>query len=112
MKQIKKLSKEHIQIIEHWIANPSLNQKDLAAEFGKNPSWMCCVVNSQVFKEEFDRRLKEHWRWATKIAQKTMIDLAEGGDRQAAAYILDSAGYAPKQQIEIENRQIVVSIDD
>lgn len=41
-----------------------------------------------------------------------MIDLAEGGDRQAAAYILDSAGYAPKQQIEIENRQIVVSIDD
>ena len=41
-----------------------------------------------------------------------MISLAKNGDRQAAQYILDSNGYAAKQEIELNNKVIEVSIND
>lgn len=76
MKQITKLLQKHIDIIEWWIAHPTAIQSEVAEHFGVTQPWVSQLYHSPLFKEEMERRLKEHWKDAMKIAQKTMIDLA------------------------------------
>lgn len=112
MKQIKKLNARAKAIIERWIAEPTLTQQQLAEEFGTTPSWVCQIVNSPVFKEEMDRRLREVWKDSVKIAVNTLKNAAAQGSESAARYILDTNGYQPKQQLEIENKVITIELDD
>ena len=112
MKPIQKLSNKHLSMIEWLICHPAAFQSDLAKEFNLNQASASAIYRSPCFQEELDKRLKEQWAEARKIAQDTMIGLATNGDRQAAAYILDSNGYGAKQEIELNNKLIKVSIDD
>lgn len=110
--EIKKLNAKQKKAIEYQIENPTATFGEVADYLGVHYRTITNWVNSEVYKDELDRRLKEVWRSATKIAVKTMVDRAARGDRQAAEFILQSAGYQAPQQIELNNNIIRVSIDD
>ena len=112
MKIIHKLTPKIIAIIERWLEEPTLTQKEMAEEFGCTTGWMGQIANSPIFKEEMERRCKAVWRDSVKIAVKTLKNAAAQGSESAAKYILDTNGYAPKQQIELENKVINITLDD
>ena len=110
--EIRKLTKRHLNAIEFIVANPNLSQTELSEKMGVSRISIINWMNSPLFKEALEERLKEVWKDSVKIAQKTMIDLAMNGNRQAAEYILSSNGYLAPQQIELNQNTIKVSIED
>lgn len=111
MKEIKKLNSKHLKMIEYAVANPLCTQGDIAAYVGTTQSWVSQVYNSPVFQEALKARLKEIWQDSARIAQQQMINLAKSGDFRSCAYILDSLGYKPKDEIDLTNKIIQIDIE-
>lgn len=112
MDYLRKLSPKHLSMIETIIANPTITQNQLAAQFDLAQPNVSKIMSSTVFKEELANRLRDEWKGSVKIAQKTMIDLAKNGDYKASEYILNSNGYKPKEEIDLNNKVIQVTIED
>ena len=112
MQRIYNLRDIHYKTIEYIIANPRATNMEVAEVMGVSyqsiSNWRC----SDVFKEHLNKRLKEEWSESTKIAQKTIIDAAADGNIVAAKYILDSAGYGPDQNVNVNMNTIKVDIID
>ena len=54
------------------------------------------------FVSALDARIKEIWKDSEMLAVNAMRNLALQGNFNANKYILDSLGYAPKQQVEMD----------
>lgn len=106
------MTNKWIRAIDCMIQNPTWNDKQVAEYVGMTPPSLCNAKKKAEFQEFLTKRLKENWKDSIKIAQKTMIDLAESGDRQAAEYILNSAGYKAPEEINVTTKVITITIDD
>ena len=96
------LSKRQKNLLEYMLAHPEKPETVCARE--------CDVPNSTYFdwkkKGEFtaelDKRLKEQWKDAERLAVDKMIAMASDGCFQANKYILDNLGYKPVEKIEAD----------
>lgn len=57
--QIAKVRYTHEDCIDRILANPGISQNDLAAMYGYSASWICVVVNSDVFQARLAMRRDE-----------------------------------------------------
>ena len=46
----------HELVIDMWLIEPTLTQRDIAAKLGKSEFWLSVVVNGDAFKERFAQR--------------------------------------------------------
>ena len=107
------LKPKQMELIEAMLAHPAMSDVKLGLLLNLNNKTVGKWRKQEEFKEELSKRLKEQWKDAESIAQRTMIDLASDGDFKASKYILDSLGYAPTQRIEADvNADIVINIDE
>lgn len=106
------MTKKQQMAAEFMIQYPLKQDKDIAAMVGFTPQALCKVKKTPEFKEYLDKRLKETWKDSIRAAQNTMIELAKQGDRAAAQYILDSAGYQAPQEINLNTNVIKVEVVD
>ena len=113
MKQLQKLSKQHIELIRWLVANPHATQAQAEKEFGWCHSQMSQIYNSQIFKDEYDRQLKEKWKGLSGKAVSVMNRLLDEGDYKAAEFVLKSNGYQQPEKIELElENTIKINISD
>ena len=69
--RIKKISWWHNSIIEWMLANPESKLYECAEFFDVTPGWLSSIISSDIFKEEYKRRLGEHQTMMTEgIAEK------------------------------------------
>lgn len=94
------------------IEHPDWTIQQLADEIGKCYCSVWDYTHSDIYIAEKDKRLKELWHNATKIAQKQMIEMAKGGDFAACKYILSSSGYDAPTTVDITTNVIKVSVTD
>jgi hypothetical protein len=96
------LTAKRLELLEAMLANPGLSDVKIAQIVNLNNKTVGKWRKEPEFQEEMKRRLQAQWQDAESLAQKRMIELADGGCFQANKYILDSLGYAPAQKIEAE----------
>lgn len=59
---IKTLNQKHLELIELMISEPTLKGKDLAERLSLSESWISTIKHSDLFQEEYEKRLAEHRR--------------------------------------------------
>jgi hypothetical protein len=96
------LTAKKIELLEAMLSNPMLSDIKLADMLGINNKTVGKWRKEPEFQEEMKKRLEAQWKDAERLAQKKMIELADGGCFQANKYILDSLGYAPVQKQHID----------
>ena len=96
------LTAKRLELLEAMLAYPKLSDVKLGELLDLNNKTVGKWRKEPEFQEEMKKRLKEQWQEAERLAQKKMIELADGGCFQANKYILDSLGYAPVQKIEAD----------
>lgn len=107
------LTAKRLELLEAMLAHPKLSDVKLGELLELNNKTVGKWRKEPEFQEEMKRRLQEQWKDAERLAQKRMIELADGGCFQANKYILDSLNYAPAQRIEAEiNTEINISIEE
>ena len=89
-------------LIEAMIANPSASHIALAEMVEVNRNTITKWKREPEFQAAYQERLREVWKDGEAIAIKSMLNLAEKGNYQAAAYILDNMGYKPSTKIEAD----------
>lgn len=56
---IKKLSNLHEALADYMLVNPGATYREMGAHFGYQISWLCTVVNSDMFQAYFAKRRQE-----------------------------------------------------
>lgn len=98
-------------LIEAMVANPSASHIALAEMVEVNRNTITKWKREPEFQAAYQERLREVWKDGEAIAIKSMLELAEKGSYQAAAYILDNMGYKPTTKIDADvNTDIVINI--
>ena len=107
------LKPQQLQLIEAMMANPMMSDVKLARELHINNKTVGVWRKLPEFQEELKARLHDKWKGAERLAQETMINLAENGDFKASKYILDSMGYAPATKIEADvSNNITINVEE
>lgn len=107
------LKAKQIELLETMLAHPMMSDVKLAELLELNNKTVGKWRKLPEFQEEMKLRLAEQWKDAERLAQKKMIELADGGCFQANKYILDSLGYAPAQRIEADvNTEFNIVIEE
>ena len=107
------LTAKKIELLETMLSNPMMPDTKLAELLGINNKTVGKWRKEPDFQAEMKSRLAEQWKNAESLAQKKMIELADGGCFQANKYILDSLGYAPAQKIEADiSTDINITIEE
>ena len=108
------LTARKIELLEAMLANPMMSDVKLGELLNLNNKTVGKWRKEPEFQAEMKNRLAEQWKNAESLAQKKMIELADGGCFQANKYILDSLGYAPAQKVEadIKNDTIIINIEE
>ena len=109
------LSNRQKELIEYMLANPNKPETRCANECGVPNSTYFNWKQKAEFTEELDRRIKEKWKDAERLATETMINLCVKGEYAAAKYILDNLGYKPTDRIEADVKaqtEIVINIEE
>lgn len=96
------LTAKRMELLEAMLANPMMSDVKLGELLNLNNKTVGKWRKEPEFQEEMKKRLEVQWKDAESLAQKRMIELADGGCFQANKYILDSLGYAPAQRIEAD----------
>lgn len=96
------LTKRQKNLIEFMLAHPEMPETVCARECEVPNSTYFDWKKKEEFTEELDRRLKEQWKDAERLAVDKMIGMANEGCFQATKYILDNLGYAPTQKIKAD----------
>lgn len=98
--------------IDAMMAYPFATYEEIGNIVGCSGAAVKSWKRHPLFQEELDKRLREEWSGARRMAQKQMMILAENGDYRAIQYILDSNGYQAPQKIELNNNVIKVTVDE
>lgn len=107
------LTAKKLELIEAMLAYPMMSDVKLAEKLGINNKTVGKWRKDPEVQAEMRIRLAEQWGDAERLAQKKMIELADGGCFQANKYILDSLGYAPTQKVEADIKtDIVINIEE
>lgn len=107
------LTAKRLELLEAMLAYPAMSDVKLGQLLELNNKTVGKWRKEPEFQEELKRRLEAQWKDAERLAQKKMIELADGGCFQANKYILDSLGYAPAQKIEADiNTDINIIIEE
>lgn len=107
------LTAKKLELLETMLSNPMMPDTKLAELLKLNNKTVGKWRKEPEFQEEMKKRLAEQWKNAESLAQKKMIELADGGCFQANKYILDSLGYAPAQKIEADiSTDININIEE
>lgn len=107
------LTAKKIELLEAMLANPMMSDVKLGELLNLNNKTVGKWRKESEFQAEMKNRLSEQWKDAERLAQKKMIELADGGCFQANKYILDSLGYAPTQKVEADiKNDIVINIEE
>lgn len=107
------LTAKRIELLEAMLANPMLSDVKLGELLNLNNKTVGKWRKEPEFQYELKSRLAQQWKDAESLAQRKMIDLAAEGNFNANKYILDSLGYAPKQQVEMDlHTDIEINIGD
>ena len=96
------LTAKRLELLEAMLAHPAMSDVKLGELLNLNNKTVGKWRKEPEFQEELKARLQQQWKDAERLAQNTMIELANGGCFQANKYILDSLGYAPAQKIEAD----------
>lgn len=100
-------------LIECMIANPTASHITLAEAVGVNRNTITKWKREPEFQAAYKERLREVWADGEAIAVQTMLNLAEKGSYNAAAYILDNMGYKATTKIEADvNTDIIITIEE
>lgn len=95
------------------LAYPQLPETVCARNCGVPNSTYFAWKKKGEFTEELDRRLKEQWKDAERLAMETMISLCREGEYAASKYILDNLGYKPIEKAQVDmNTTINVTITE
>jgi hypothetical protein len=96
------LTQRQKNLIEFMLANPAMPETRCANECGVPNSTYFNWKQKGEFTAELDRRIKEKWKDAERLATDTMINLCLKGDYASAKYILDNLGYKPVDKIQAQ----------
>lgn len=94
------LSNRQKNLLEYMLANPQLPETVCAKACNVPNSTYFDWKKKGEFTAELDRRIKEQWKDAERLAVDTMLMLCRDGEYAAAKYILDNLGYKPTDKIE------------
>lgn len=110
----KRLMPRQIEAIHKitYESEPFATEEDLAKLCGIGRRTLYRWRQDPLFCEALAAEHRKLWGSASNDALKQMIRLAKAGDRQAAAYILDSAGYAAPQKVELSSTDIRITVGD
>ena len=109
------LTKRQQTLLEFMLANPNLPETVCARECGVPNSTYFDWKKKGDFTIELDRRIKEKWKDAERLATEQMINLCAKGDYAATKYILDNLGYKPTDRVEASvnsTNEIVINIEE
>jgi len=107
------LTAKRLELLEAMLAYPALSDVKLGELLKLNNKTVGKWRKEPEFQEELKARLAEQWKDAERLAQKKMIELANGGCFQANKYILDSLNYAPAKKVEADIKtDIVINIEE
>lgn len=98
------------KMIEMMVQYPTWSQKKIASEIGVSEVSICHWLQMEYVREELDKQLHLAWEDSRREAQDKMIGLMQQGNYQATKYILDSLGYAPTQDINLNTGELEVTI--
>lgn len=100
-------------LIEAMIAKPTASHIELADAVGVNRNTITKWKRETEFQAAYSERLREVWKDGEAIAVQAMLNLAEKGNYNAAAYILDNMGYKAPTKVEADvNTDIIINIGD
>lgn len=104
----------HEAFADYMLINPGCTLRSMKAQFGYSVSWICTVINSDMFKAYFNQRrrgievtiaqdLPSRLQAAAALATERVIDIIEtSGDQElvldAFDKILHRAGFAPNSK--------------
>ncbi len=108
-KQLKKLSRRHLECIELMVAGEIATDREIAQVIGVSPETLCRWKNSQVFREELERRIDEEERYrrmryrakanhAADILFSMMDSFKEKTAMAAVLKVLELAGDGKKEE--------------
>ena len=107
------LSNRQKNLIEYMLAFPQLPETVCAKNCGVPNSTYFAWKQKGEFTKELDRRLKEQWADAERLAVDTMLSLCRQQEYSAAKYILDNLGYKPVDKIQAEvTSNIEITIEE
>lgn len=95
------LTNRQKNLLEYMLANPQLPETVCAKNCGVPNSTYFYWKQQGEFTAELDRRLKEQWKDAERLAQETMLSLCREGEYAASKYILDNLGYKPNDKVDL-----------
>lgn len=101
--------REAIRRIVHDLP-PFLTETATAKNCGISRTTLQKWRRDPLFTEALETEYKVLWKASANDAMRKMIELAMQGDRQAAAYILDSCGYGAPQKVEVTGADIEITI--
>lgn len=107
------LTKRQKVLLEYMLAHPDLPETVCAKACNIPNSTYFDWKKKGEFTAELDRRIKEQWADAERLAVETMLSLCREREYSAAKYILDNLGYKPTEKIEANvNTEININIED
>jgi hypothetical protein len=96
-----KLRPWHEQVIDMWVANPNLTQREIAQKLGRSEYWLSIVVNSDAFQQAFKARKEEI---VDPLLSATVEDRLTAVANKAAEKLLErlstNAPFSNKELIE------------
>ena len=100
-------------IINNRMSGDSLTIEQLAQTIGRSRQTVSSWINhDDVFRAEYDRRIREMNKYAAAHAMNTMIELLDCKHQPtrlgAAKDLLDRAGYKPTEKVSVEEDVPVV----
>ena len=114
----KRLNAKQEQCLDLLIKNYKISGKgmtieEIAAEVGKSRQTVSTWMNhNELFRAEYDRRIRELNKYSTAYAMNTMIELLECEHAPtrlgAAKDLLDRAGFKPTEKLSVEKDVPVV----
>lgn len=111
----KGLTPKQMKAIEIMVrvAPAGATKEEIATTIGVSRKTLWEWEQKPEFRSALEDAYALLWRDAAKEAMKVMVKLAvKDQDRQAAAYILDSAGYSAPQKVELTSADIRIAVGD
>lgn len=110
----KRLMPKQIEAIQKivYVSRPFATDDEITKLLGIGRTTWYRWRRDPLFVEALEKEHRKRWAQSANDAMRKMIELADAGDRLAAQYILDSAGYAAPQKVELTSADIRISIGD
>lgn len=104
------LTTKQRKLAELMVSEPNLSNEKYAKQIGIDPSTIYRWKKSDEFNEYVSALCHDRFKDLERLAIRKLREQVENGSWKAIQYVLDSLGYAPKQEIDIKSTDINISI--